>query len=535
MLSGHYEFLYRFTRSLHEQGLDPRRTLQTIISMTGETLSVKHGCLVTFREDRSVDHAYIIGADSTADISPQLWQTLVQRGLLGFVYHSDRIVVIRNIRTDPRWPDLPAVSFIPSAGSAVGVPLHQNGDIYGVLLLLHPEVDFFQQEDVSLLEEVAAISVPVIANALAMHAARTSDTRYRSLFDDAMVPVLLTDLRGHIVDANRRACDLLGYRRSDLLHTPIMRTHRVQLEMLAEQNLLNENGEGYFRTSIVREHDEEVPVMVRVRRIRLNGRDLIEWMEQDLSAQMELEQLRRDLTSMVYHDLRGPIQTILGSIYRLGQVLRSHENPAVLTLLQLGIQGTRQLERMVDSLLDVQRLESGHNMLNRSPVELRVLLTDAVQLVQPIALQASQRLQFEFEDSLPLMALDADMVRRVLINLLENATKYTPDGGVIRLTARRVRDNIMIKVSDSGQGIPENMRGRIFDKYSRIKYENAPRGVGLGLAFCRLAVEAHGGQIWVESVEGSGSDFIFTLPVVEVKDAAPDAESGTDSSAAVSA
>src|SRR5690606_6575834 len=134
--------------------------------------------------------------------------------------------------------------------------------------------------------------------------------------------------------------------------------------------------ETVFRTTAMNDQKEEVPVTVRGRGIRLGQRDLIEWVEQDVTAQMELEQLRRDLAAMVYHDLRGPLQSIKGSINKLGQVLANHENPAVWTLLQIGIRSTRQLQRMVDSLLDIQRLEEGRAVLNRKPVELQVLLGD---------------------------------------------------------------------------------------------------------------------------------------------------------------
>jgi signal transduction histidine kinase len=104
------------------------------------------------------------------------------------------------------------------------------------------------------------------------------------------------------------------------------------------------------------------------------------------------------------------------------------------------------------------------------------------------------------------------MMMRVVINLLQNAIKYPPDGGAIKLSANRDGEAVLISVSDSGPGIPPHLQKQIFDKYSRIKYRDAPKGMGLGLAFCRLAVEAHQGRIWVESDGKLGSTFHFTLP-----------------------
>lgn len=105
------------------------------------------------------------------------------------------------------------------------------------------------------------------------------------------------------------------------------------------------------------------------------------------------------------------------------------------------------------------------------------------------------------------------MITRVVINLTENGIKYTPKGGQVWLSAKQVDNMVEISVRDTGPGIPEEMRVRVFDKFSRVKYKNAPKGIGLGLAFCRLAVEAHGGRIWVESDGKNGSNFKFTLPI----------------------
>jgi K+-sensing histidine kinase KdpD len=143
-----------------------------------------------------------------------------------------------------------------------------------------------------------------------------------------------------------------------------------------------------------------------------------------------------------------------------------------------------------------------------------VLLADAAQIVLPSILSAGQKLQFDMASNMPMVEMDNDMILRVVINLLENAHKYTPEGGTLTLAARVDMDKIYFSVADTGPGIPNDLQLQIFDKFNRVKYQNAPVGIGLGLAFCRLAVIAHGGQIWVESDAKSGSKFIFTLPLI---------------------
>jgi PAS domain S-box-containing protein len=516
-----YQILYDISRTLHSNRLDLQLTLQTVISMTGQALGIQHGCLMTFHEDASIANVYVIGASDKTGLDEHLWNTLFKQGPVGYVYHSDRTVVIRNIQTDPRWSLMPRdVSFIPLTGSAISVPLGQGTDIAGVMLLIHPTVDYFTRQRVELLEEIASLASLAIRNARDLHAIRVGNTRYRALFDEAVVPMLLTDISGIIVDVNWKACDFLGYRRTDLLHIPIadINQEAAQKAQFAD---LKDDQEEFVRATIYNIDGRSIPSLVRVRRVQLEGRPVIEWVMQDMSAQTELEQLRRDMSAMVYHDLRGPLTNILGGIYKLGEVLQNHENPLVLKLLHIALRSTRQLQRLVDSLLDIQRMEEGKKMLNRQPIEVRVMVTDAVQLVQPLAAEAGQVLMFDVARDLPTAQLDSDMLMRVLVNLIENAVKYTPTEGSIHVNARLddTGNHIIFKVSDSGPGIPPDMLGRIFEKFSRVKYQNAPKGVGLGLAFCRLAVEAHGGRIWVESEMGKGSDFIFQVPLREPSEA----------------
>jgi signal transduction histidine kinase len=125
----------------------------------------------------------------------------------------------------------------------------------------------------------------------------------------------------------------------------------------------------------------------------------------------------------------------------------------------------------------------------------------------------SQIISYKVPDRLPSVLADHDMIRRVVTNLLENASKYSPQGSKIEIGARQKDDQILVWVEDNGPGIPASEHERIFNKFTRLKTENAPKGLGLGLAYCRLALHAHGGKIWVDSEVGVGSRFTFSLPI----------------------
>lgn len=508
-----YAALYRLARELHRHNLDAYKIVQTALDEAAALTQSEQGCLVTFQDAHTIDKAHVIGTGRD-DTAP--WQSLLWQGLIGHVYHAQRVVVIHNIAVDPRWPPVAADSSLPRHGSAIGLPLPRGAGVSGVLLLCHPEVAHYDEQAVALLVEIAELTTDALNNALDVRNLDAPERRYQTRFKEAPVPMLLTDLEGQVLNINAEALDLLGLAPASVIGSSVTRVHPVDLDALCSGGSLHRlrlNEETTLRSAFVTATGDAMPALLRLRRLRVDEQDVVEWVAQDMSAQMALEQLRRDLTAMVYHDLRGPLQTVRGSINRMAQVLANHENPAVLTLLQLGIRGTRQLSRMIDSLLDVQRLEEGRAMLNLAQVEPRVLLADATQLVQPLVLEAGQQLRFALQDALPMAVMDSDMMLRVVINLLENAVKYTPSGGVITLGAAVEGQEIRFSVADSGPGIPPEMQQTIFDKFNRVKYQNAPKGVGLGLAFCRLAVEAHGGRIWVESEPGQGATFIASLPL----------------------
>jgi signal transduction histidine kinase len=237
----------------------------------------------------------------------------------------------------------------------------------------------------------------------------------------------------------------------------------------------------------------------------------LEDLQHDMHEEQELGQLRRDLGSMTYHDLRGLLNNINSGLSGMERFVK--ENRTAVSLLRLASQSTRQMTRMVKGLLDIDRLEQSSAVLNKRRTPLQPLLDEAIGLVRPVATEAEQELTSDYDGVLPDVQIDADMITRVLVNLMENAVKHTPSGGQVMLRVSTKRDVVTLSVCDTGPGIPPNHMREVFDKYYRIRHVDAPTGVGLGLAFCRLAIEAHGGRIWVENQPNSGAMFTFTLPL----------------------
>jgi signal transduction histidine kinase len=143
----------------------------------------------------------------------------------------------------------------------------------------------------------------------------------------------------------------------------------------------------------------------------------------------------------------------------------------------------------------------------------QTLVNEAIEAVKPASEGRNQRILLHAAEGLPQVAVDVDMIRRVIINLTENAIKYTPVESQIEIFVTAHEEWLQVCVQDNGPGIPESDRERVFDKFTRLKKQGGPSGLGVGLAFCKLAVQGHGGKIWIEPAPNQGSRFLFTLPI----------------------
>jgi signal transduction histidine kinase len=209
------------------------------------------------------------------------------------------------------------------------------------------------------------------------------------------------------------------------------------------------------------------------------------------------------------HDLRNPL-TVIQSALELLEV-DADSQPQVLPIMRQGLQ---RMLNLVTSILDVNRLESGQMPLEREPTLLPGFVDEVLAVQKVLADERSVRLHNDLNGALPPVTIDTELIGRVLQNLIGNAIKFTPAGGEVHVSAHRDTGDtrrVVVSVSDTGPGLPAEVQARLFQKF--VRGSGPGRGSGLGLAFCRLAVEAHGGRIWADSAPGQGAAFNFTLPV----------------------
>ena len=236
---------------------------------------------------------------------------------------------------------------------------------------------------------------------------------------------------------------------------------------------------------------------------------------QQMRALEETDALRRELVANVSHDLRTPLASLRGYLQTLQMkegLLSSEEQGRY---VEIASKNTEKLVRLVDELFELAKLESREIVARLEPFNLAELAQDVLQKFQLLAEQKRVRLGCQYRDDLPFVMADIGLIERVLQNLLDNALRHTPEGGVVTIGLSPGPGQIVVRVTDTGSGVPEDAMPHIFDRHFRVGADDgtAGHGAGLGLAIVRRIVELHGSAIEATSAPGAGSTFSFPLPI----------------------
>ncbi len=439
---------------------------------------------------------------------------VIDRGISPWVVQNDEGVVLSQAARDHRFDPQADQPKGIATNSVICAPIHYRGKVIGTLQAIHPQEGSFDQDSLLILTGIANLAGTAIRHAQLFEQLQAAHQRYQDLFEDSIDPILISNWDGEILEANRKAVLASDFAKADLQSMAIGQIHKIDPSALDEDFSQLRPGETVSYESILRTASgHEVPIQVYVRQIQTEETSGLQWILRDITEQKKLDTLRDDLTSMIYHDLRSPLANVVSSLDLLETMLPPGDT-AMKSLLDISLRSTERIQRMTDSLLDMSLLEAGQPVGKRTKTAVSEFIYEAVEAIVSTVNNKNQSISYKVSENLPAVMVDQDMIRRVVTNLLENASKYSPAGSHIEVGALRRGDQVHIWVQDHGQGIPATEHERIFDKFTRLKTENGPKGLGLGLAYCRLAVQAHGGKIWVESELGVGSRFVFTLPAI---------------------
>lgn len=415
----------------------------------------------------------------------------------------------------------------------ISVPIKGTAGIRHILCVMLPPGAKVRQRDLNSLILLAYQIAGHLDNAALVEEIRAGNNRMGAILNSTRDGVMLLDRDGRLIDCNPAAERLIGLEKAEVLgqHLVTVLTQsmgsdepvgmgysRSELTQLARQ--LRLEPERITRREFSREtgtqtvHIEEIGGPVRSESGEVIGRLLV---FRDVTEQQQLSDYRNEVTRMMVHDLRGPLWAIqTGLTLAQEDLADTPENAIALKTLEVAEESARDLMRIVDSLLDIAKLERREMPLNRQQVMLPTLLDAAINTLLSRVIEAEIDLQIDVDGSLPPIYVDEDIIRRVLVNLIDNAIRHTPQGGQILISAQPQANEIRLSIADSGPGIPFAERDRVFERFRQVK-ANIPkrgsRGSGLGLTFCKLAVEAHNGRIWVEPTSPlPGANISFIMP-----------------------
>jgi PAS domain S-box-containing protein len=354
---------------------------------------------------------------------------------------------------------------------------------------------------------------------------RDSEERYRNLYEEAPNAYFSVGADGLIERANRSAVELLGYSLDEMIGKPVFNLYadtpdsRAKARQLFQRFLAGEDIRGE-EMEMCRADGNIVWISLTVRSIRdkegrvVSSRSAVE----DITARKKLEQLKDEFIGLVSHELRTPLTVINGCISTvLTEWDRLPTNEAQ-QLLHDAILESESLSHLVENLLELSRFQAQQLALYAEPTDAKTLILETLNRIKRQA--PSHRFSTSVPDKLPLIHADPLRIERILYNLLENASKYSPPGSQIKVTAKAEPERLVIGVSDQGKGLAPGEQAKLFSPFQRLESNrlDRARGAGLGLMVCKRLVEAHGGEIWVESKKGKGSTFFFTLPYRKSKD-----------------
>lgn len=426
--------------------------------------------------------------------------------------------------------------------SQLNVAIRDDESVIGAIVLGSERADAYGPDDLTFAAQLGTQAQIAIANAALFRHIEIARDRLQVILDSMHEGVILIEGSGWITLANPGVETLLGLPASRLMEEPVAQLIRDRGLRLAERLGTTDAGlldlVDQLELGLVDAHlrrwdratftvsgrqtyvIERNHALVRDELGRATGLVMV---FTDVTEQHALAQARADLTNMIVHDLRGPLTAVNTGFKLLSELAASTDVPvdSLRETVETSGRGVQRLMSLVDSLLDVAKMESGLLTLDCEPIALRAMINRIVGEVYPLAAEQAVDLQVDIVRGFPMVSVDADKIERVLFNLLDNALKYAPaDSAVIiraSLDEAHAGENGMaqVAVQDAGPGIPDDDKERLFDRYVQLsnQAQTRRRGTGLGLTFCKLAVEAHGGSIWVEDGSQGGAVFAFTVPL----------------------
>ena len=423
----------------------------------------------------------------------------VQDTLLGSVIQTGEPVLINRST-----PQKILTSYL--VYSIIYVPLIIQDRVIGALGVANRQIGHkFTPEHLALVSTLAGYAAVALVNAQAYQRIELERAKLETLLTKIEDGVIITDHDQRLLLVNRQVRDIFGLGRGDISGKPAQEV--FQNNDLVEL-LTNEKRSAPIRTEVSLEDGRTYYAQLSP----ISEVGLVITM-QDITHLKELDRIKTDFVNTVSHDLRSPLTAILGYIELLDRVGPINQQQS--EFIQRVQVSVHSITSLINDLLDLGRIEAGFDTRNEL-VPLMAIIHYAVEGLTSRAAEKDQQLVARIDENLPEILGNPIRLRQMINNLIGNAIKYTPEGGLIQVSGCLQGQQIILQVSDNGPGIPSSDQPYIFDKFYRGSNVLADTpGTGLGLAIVKSIIENHQGRIWVDSSPGRGSTFTVVLPVVD--------------------
>ncbi|MBI5930844.1 MAG: GAF domain-containing protein [Chloroflexi bacterium] len=484
--------------------LNPREALQTIAAQAAGLLKID-GSLIFLRRDNELI------LEAVYNIPEKFLGTrlTLQEGVAGKVARERQGFMLHDYRRE--WhgvPDIPIA--LKTFGSVLSVPLMFRDDVVGVLITIEGvEGRLFTNDDLHLLQLLGPQAAVAITNSFLFEKERAVADQLETVLISTENPVISVSHDLKIIFANPAATDLMT---DDPFHGSII--GKSLLDYI-KSDLLPQDMRGLLRdvrklrSHVYEVHLKEHDYLCHIARLGKPNRGWVAVLN-DVTQLKEIDRLKSQMVRMTSHDLKNPLFATMTYIQLLEEDVEGVES-AQRNIASIWKQLDR-MERIVNGILDLEKVASGAPPFELC--DLTLLLNNAIRSYEDIAVRRNQILQLKADIPSAYVLGDGPQLEQVFTNLIDNAIKFTPEGGTIRVVAESQENNVIISIEDTGMGIPIEAQSQVFDRYFRANgIKDKIPGTGVGLSLVKAIVDRHRGRIWLRSEEGKGSTFYVTLPI----------------------
>lgn len=506
--------------------------MQTAVQAMENTLPASIIGAYLFNEDKA---AYMMRA-ATAHPDYSLPKTIPEKELSGL---EKALRATALIHLEPGRQDVTVLFKDLPSFRAVVFPIVVKRQRLGMLILYADAQKSFQEEDLQIMHAIAAQISISLQNALLFQRISHGLDQLAAVLNSVNDGLLMLDRSGKILLVNQALQQMMRLEEEQIIdqfvaELPVEALHVIgytseQAENLTKRIDQHKSTATAKATFNITDPKPEKVVERSVLPVLAQEGQAIGWMIvlRDITEEAQVSQARELITETLVHDLRSPVSAVLSAVDILENTLPNEQkkDELISQALRVAYNSANRVLGLVESLLDIAKLKAGRMELYTTSFDITALLINTLNDFMPQANEMGVILRHDLTNHSLIVFGDQSKIMRVLTNLLDNALKFTPAGGqvLVSIDEKAFPNTVAIQVSDTGPGIPEEFRETIFERFTQIPGQKGRRrGSGLGLTFCKLAIEAHGGKIWVSPRSEGGSIFSFTLPIKNAEGERPD-------------